>query len=85
MFYLYLIKSEKKNFIYVGITEDLRRRFKEHNLGENISTKHYRPFKLVYYECYSNKLDAVERERMLKHKGSSIGHLKKRIKRSLNN
>ena len=81
MFYVYIIKSIKKNFIY---TDNLKRRFKEHNSKRNISTKLYAPFKLIYYESYENRLDVIDRERMLKHKGSSIGHLKNRIKRSLN-
>ena len=84
MFYVYVIKSLKKDFIYTGYTDNLKRRFHEHNLKENISTKLYAPFKLIYYEAYRNKLDAINRERMLKHRGASIGHLKKRIKRSLN-
>ena len=51
---------------------------------QNISTKFYAPFKLIYYEAYVNKNNDLERERMLKHKGASIGHLKKRISKSLN-
>ncbi len=84
MFYVYIIKSVNRKFVYTGYTDNLKRRFNEHNLQKNISTKLYAPFKLIYYEAYENKLDAAERERMLKHKGSSIGHLKRRIKRSLN-
>ena len=81
---VYLIKSLTKDFLYTGSTSDLKRRFDEHNKKQNISTKFYAPFKLIYYEAYTNKSDALEREQMLKHKGASIGHLKNRIKRSLN-
>jgi len=45
----YLVKSTKSNFIYVGYTNDLRRRFKEHN-EKKLSTKAYAPFKLVYFD-----------------------------------
>jgi len=84
MFYVYVIKSLKKDFVYTGYTDNLKRRFNEHNFKKNISTKLYAPFKLIYYKSYQNKLDAIDREKMLKHKGSSIGHLKNRIRRSLN-
>ena len=83
MFYVYMIKSINRNFVYTGYTDNLKRRFKEHNSKQNISTKLYAPFKLIYYESYLNKLDALDRERQLKHKGASIGHLKNRVKRSL--
>lgn len=52
--------------VYVGYTNDLRKRFKKHNSGEIFSTKPYRPFELIYYEAYLNKEDALEREKFLK-------------------
>jgi putative endonuclease len=85
MHYVYFIKSTKSNFCYIGYTNDLKRRINEHNSGKVISTKFYMPFKLIYYEAYSNKKDAILREHLLKHHGSAIGHLKKRIKFSLEN
>ena len=84
MHYVYAIKSTTKEFMYIGCTNDLKRRFEEHNARRNISTKPFAPFKLIYYEAYLSKKDAVIRERQLKHKGASIGHLKKRINNSLN-
>ena len=83
MYYIYVIKSTKKDFLYVGQTEDLKRRFLEHNKKTELSTKFYAPFELVYYEAYKSKKDALIRENKLKHHGSSIGHLKRRIKNSL--
>ena len=79
MHYVYLIQSVQHDFIYVGQTDDLKRRFAEHNAKKNIATKYYAPFNLVYYEAYISKKDALIRENMLKHKGSSIGHLKRRL------
>ena len=32
MFYVYIIQSKKDNNLYVGSTNDLKRRFEEHNL-----------------------------------------------------
>ncbi len=83
MHYIYLLESESGSYIYVGNTNDLERRLLEHNSGNNASTKKHKPFKLVYYEAYSDKRDALDREKKLKHHGSVIGHLKKRLKHSL--
>jgi predicted GIY-YIG superfamily endonuclease len=43
------------------------------------STKFYAPLNLVYYEAYLDKRDALNREKALKHHGSIIGLLKKRL------
>jgi putative endonuclease len=83
MHYVYLLKSIKKKFLYVGSTDDLRKRFQQHNARQEFATKAYAPFKLVYYEAYRSKRDALDRERKLKHHGSVIGHLKRRVKFSL--
>jgi len=66
MFYVYLLQSKKDKDLYVGYTEDLKRRFKEHNDGKNQSTKHRRPLVLIYYEAYRSRSDAEKREQMLK-------------------
>lgn len=65
-FYVYVLKSLKYNFIYIGYTENLRRRFKEHNSGLVISTKYYHPLDLIHYEAYKNMKDAKRREGYLK-------------------
>ena len=83
MYYVYLLKSIDHEFIYIGSTNDLKNRLLEHNNGKNQSTKFYAPFKLIYYEAYVNKDDALTREYKLKHHGSVKGHLKKRLTKSL--
>ncbi|MFH1618312.1 MAG: hypothetical protein ABIG11_00245, partial [bacterium] len=45
-------------------------------------TKPYVPLKLIYYEAYLSKKDAFNREHKLKHHGSVIGHLKRRLRDS---
>ena len=80
---MYLLQSKKDNYIYIGNTEDLEKRLAEHNNGKNTATKSRKPFKLVYFEAYLDKRDALDRENKLKHHGSVIGHLKKRLKYSL--
>jgi len=85
MHYVYLLQSElKKDKIYIGTTGDLERRLHEHNSGKTYTTQWHQPYRIVYYEAYLDKQDALERERKLKHHGSVIGHLKKRVERSLN-
>ena len=69
--------------MYIGYTNNLNRRLKEHINGESEYTKHKRPIKLVYYEAYASEKDARERERKLKQFKGSYGHLKNRIKRSI--
>lgn len=66
MFCVYAIKSELKNYIYVGLTNDLNRRFKEHNSGYNKTTKAYRPFILIYSEECQDRMDARKKEKYYK-------------------
>ena len=84
-FYVYILKSAKTHFLYVGVTSDLVRRFAAHN-SERASrefTDRNKPWKLVYYEAYLSEHDARDREAALKKYGASLGHLRKRVKRSL--
>ena len=83
MFYVYMLKSVKDGSLYVGYTDDLKRRFVEHNDRRNVSTKNKAPFQLVYYEAYRSRADARHREDLLNRFSGSTVHLKKRIKNSL--
>jgi putative endonuclease len=78
MYYVYVLQSPAADDIYVGYTEDLRRRFKEHQCRST-----HQRWRLVYYEAYAAQSDARKRERRLKHHGSGIVELKKRIPDSL--
>jgi len=66
MFYVYALLSTINKDLYIGYTDDLKRRFFEHNSGFTSSTKTNRPWKLVYYEAYNSKKDATKREKQLK-------------------
>jgi putative endonuclease len=83
MFYLYVLKSKKDDKIYIGSTNDLRRRLLEHNTGKVLSTKGRRPFELRYYEAYYNENEARKREFSLKKDGRALSQLKLRIIKSL--
>ena len=65
MFYVYLLENPDGRR-YVGFSDDLKRRLKEHNAGQSIATKPYRPWELIFYEAYANKEDALRRETYLK-------------------
>lgn len=65
-FYVYILRSLTHDFIYVGYTDNLKRRLAEHNSGQVISTKHYHPFELIHYEAYKSQKDAKRREGYLK-------------------
>ncbi len=79
MYYVYVIQSEKDSSLYKGITNNLPRRLRDHNLGKNQSTKSRIPYCLVYYETFETRKEAREREKWLK---SGVGRefLKKLIK-----
>ena len=65
-FYVYVLRSLYYDFLYVGFTANLRKRFQEHNHKEKLSAKHYASFELVHYEAYRNKKNAKRREEYLK-------------------
>ncbi len=71
-YYVYVLKSIKDSKLYIGYTEDLKKRIKEHWGGKVLSTKTRMPVELVFYEAYRNKYDALRREKYLKtSKGKS--------------
>ena len=83
MFYVYVIRSRRDGNTYVGSTNNLKRRFKEHNNGKIISTKSRIPFDLIYYEAYKIEKDARLRESRLKLRSNAYTQLRKRLKYSL--
>ena len=54
--------------LYKGFTTNIFQRLKKHNLGLVKSTKPYIPYKLIYYEAFLVKEDALRREKILKSK-----------------
>ena len=68
MAFVYLLISEtpKKKLSYVGWTMNLAKRLKLHNSGNGAKFTKGRKWKLVYYEYFSNKNEAMKREYHLK-------------------
>ena len=83
MYYVYVLKSLVDENLYIGSTNDLRRRLKEHNDCKVKSTKSRVPLELKYYEAYTSENEAKHREWNLKQGGNALTQLKKRIPKSL--
>jgi putative endonuclease len=65
-FYTYILLSYKDKGLYIGYTDNLKRRLIQHASGQVSSTKNRIPMKLVHYEYFINKTDAKSREQFLK-------------------
>ncbi len=81
-YYTYVLKSLKDGHLYTGYTNDLRKRFKEHNEGKSTYTKKRGPYKIIYYEACLSEEDARSRELYLKS-GRGKAFLSSRLKRFL--
>ena len=77
---VYAIKSEIDSRIYVGMSQNVEKRLKEHNNGRVFSTKGYRPWHLVYSEKCSDRIHAREKEKYYKS-----GYGKEHLKNIINN
>ena len=61
-----LASKRKKIFTYVGWTNNLNLRVKKHNLGRGAKSTRGKNWKLIYYETYNTKRQAMKREYVLK-------------------
>lgn len=66
MYYVYVISSLNRPYIYVGMSSNTQRRIKQHNLGHNKTTKPYAPFNTLLIEEYHTRIEARKREKYLK-------------------
>ena len=80
MYKVYLLRSQKDNNYYIGQTDNIERRFSEHNDGKSKSTKHRRPFVLIGYEDYKTRNEARFREYELKTTKKKQEFIKKLLK-----
>ena len=85
MHFTYILKSKKLKKLYLGHTNNLQKRFVQHNQGLVKSTKSYLPWGIIYYEAYFSKEDAVHREQNLKLRANAWNQLKLRIRKSIQN
>jgi putative endonuclease len=66
--YVYILASERNGTLYVGVTADLIKRiwFHKEKINNKSFTKKYGVSKLVYYECFDDISQAIQREKCLK-------------------
>ena len=70
--FTYILQSEKSGRFYIGATKELDVRIWRHNKGSTPSTRSGRPWKLVYFEQFSSKIEALKREREIKRMKSRL-------------
>ena len=67
MYHVYFLTNEKNTVLYIGVTNNLKRRLHEHKseIADGF-TKKYHLHKLVYAETFGDIEDAIAREKQLK-------------------
>jgi putative endonuclease len=66
MYYTYILRSEINGHLYKGSTDNIETRVEQHNAGMVNYTSKYRPWKLVYFETFQTRSEAMARERFFK-------------------
>ena len=66
MFFVYALRSLSRNYIYVGLTDNLERRVHQHNSKLNRTTRAYAPFVLIWSKDFVTRVDARAAEKYLK-------------------
>jgi len=66
LYFVYILKSQKDFTYYYGSTKDISKRLETHNSGKVKYTKGHLPYKLLYFEEFSTRKEAMERERYFK-------------------
>ncbi len=65
--FVYILSNKNRTTLYIGVTNDLKRRILEHKAGKSKSTKEYNLFDLLYFEQINGIERAIEREKQLKN------------------
>ncbi|MFA6534401.1 MAG: GIY-YIG nuclease family protein [Patescibacteria group bacterium] len=81
MYNVYILKLANAD-LYVGSTGNIKNRIKQHQAGQSQYTKKCLPVKLIYFECYCSKKDALIREKFLKS-GRGREVIKKQLENTL--
>ena len=66
MYYTYILKSQLDGSLYKGHTKNLERRLKEHNSGKSEYSSRKGPWKIIYYEEFPCREEAICREKYFK-------------------
>ena len=73
-YYVYMLQSiANESRYYVGMTNNLKRRLKEHNNGESTYTNKHKPWRLITYLGFNSRIKAIRFEKYLKsHSGRAF-------------
>ncbi len=66
--FVYILSNKKKGVLYIGETKNLKKRIYQHKnkVHRNAFTARYNLDKLIYFEEWKTKEDAVLREKQMK-------------------
>ena len=78
MHYVYILKSQKDDSRYIGVTADLKKRLHQHNDGRSAYSNTRRPYKIIWYAAFASKEKAYVFEKYLKS-SSGYAFTKKRL------
>ena len=65
-YFVYILKSLVADISYVGYTNNIKRRFSEHNSGKSAFTKRFAPWELIFKEECPDRKTALKREKYYK-------------------
>jgi putative endonuclease len=76
MYYVYMLRSiPQPDHTYIGFSKDLKKRLSAHNNGQSPHTSKYKPWELINYFAFKEKLRALEFEEYLKsHSGKAFAN-----------
>ncbi len=80
-YYAYVLESLKNGKWYTGHTQNLTKRLIQHNKGKTKSTKANLPYKILYYELCTSRMEASDREKFFKT-GSGREYIKEKLMHS---
>jgi putative endonuclease len=71
MYFVYVLQSLSSGRFCVGQCDHLIERFREHQRGASLATRHRGPWWMPYYETYPTRTAAIRRERQIKNMKSA--------------
>lgn len=66
MYYSYILINSDRTKTYIGHTDNLNRRLKEHNSGNNKFTSKFGPWEVKHFEKFDELVHAIKREKYFK-------------------
>jgi len=68
LYWVYILASQPRGTLYIGVTNNIRGRVELHRAGKgSLFTSRYRVSMLVYFEEFNDVEEAIQREKTLKH------------------